>query len=352
MTPTVQLHPLPAAPRWRRVIMRERRLLLLGAASLAAHLLVLGLLARGKPRPPQPAPAAMAIRLQPAAVATTAPAPVAASSATPAPVMPPRPRRRATAASAGAMVPPATPPVAAEGPAAPGGLPGWDVAADGIEPGRPMLRGLQAVQTPPPARLSYGVTVNGKGAGTAALEWRTGDDGYRLLLSGDNGVMGALDSRGVFTDSGFAPLEVRGANQDDVVSFDPLAARASFLRSGASTALGRDGQDRASMLMRLAAIALADAAQLDGVIELQVAGAGGVARVRFENLGEETLATPLGPLSALHLRQLPAAAGAPAPRLDVWFAGALSWYPVQLQLTAADGSVVTQTVAAFDKTPP
>ncbi|MDB5960270.1 MAG: hypothetical protein JWP59_1564, partial [Massilia sp.] len=250
---------------------------------------------------------------------------------------------------------------AAESPAPPRGIAGWDVGSDGGDTGQPALRGLQAVQTPPPARLAYTVTVDTgtapQAAGEATLEWRTGDDGYRLLLGGDSGVMGELESRGHFTDAGFVPEQVGGA---DAVSFDWAAARASFSRSGASVAVGRDGQDRASMLMRLAGIGLAGAHQLDGGIELQVAGAEGVARVRFENLGEETLASPLGPLLTVHLRQQerapqPGTAGQPskpAPRLEIWFAPALSWYPVQLRLTAADGSVVTQAISAIEKTPP
>ena len=98
------------------------------------------------------------------------------------------------------------------------------------------------------------------------------------------------------------------------------------------------------MLMRLAAIGLAAPGQLDAGIELQVAGANGIGTVRFENAGMETIDTALGAIECLHLRQQTSAGQA---RLEIWLAPQRSWYPLQLRLTAADGSVLTQTVTAI-----
>ncbi len=252
------------------------------------------------------------------------------------------------------------PGTASEASAAPSGIASWDVVLETSAPAQPRERGMQAVQTPPPARLSYAVTVAGpaareRQAGTASLEWRTAGEGYRLQLDGVNGVMGVLDARGQLVDGGFVPLEVRGADGADAVGFDWESGRASFSHSGRVAGIGGDGQDRASMLMRLAGIGLAGGGQLEGGIELLVAGADGVAPVRFDHLGTETLATAMGPIAAVHLRQratastaaTAAAGAAAAPLLDIWLSPAHDWYPVQLRLTAADGSVVTQTVTAI-----
>lgn len=364
----MSVRPIPA---WRRRLAAERRLIALGAASLLLHLLALGIIARGKPRPPPAPTASLTVQLRGAAA--TAPAGAAAPTAAAVTAAPPplRPRTAAPSinASPGKRVAPPnqTAPTDQAAPAAPpSGIPSWDVmvAAGPAEApaaaARP--RGMQAVQTPPPARLAYAVTVAApaareRGAGTASLEWRTGGEAYRLLLDGSNGVMGVLETRGQLVDGGFIPLEVRGADGADAVGFDWSLGRATFSRSGRVAGIGGDGQDRASMLMRLTGIALADAGQLDGGIELPVAGADGVATVAFDNLGSETLNTALGPIAAVHLRQRAAAAvavtvaapGKPAgaPLLDIWLAPAHDWYPVQLRLTAADGSVVTQTVTAI-----
>ncbi|WP_426194142.1 DUF3108 domain-containing protein [Massilia sp. DWR3-1-1] len=336
-------------PAWRRVLARERPLLLLGAASVTLHLLVLGVLGRAKPRPPPSLPT-LTVQLKPGAAAQ-APAPAVVAAA----ARPPAQARSAMQRSP--QAPPDTPaPAALATPAGPSGLARWDIGAGDGAASLPRVGGRPAVETPPPAYLSYAVTIASGGAvrsgGAAALEWRTFEHGYQLLLSGDNGVMGVLDSRGSFTDSGFAPLEVRGADGADAVSFDWSAARASFARSGSTVAVSGDIQDRAAMLMRLAGVGLADPAQLAGGADLLVAGADGAARVRFENMGEETLQTALGPVLTVHLRQRPATAAHAAGRLDVWLAPALSWYPVQLQLSGADGSVLTQTITAFNRAPP
>ena len=338
-----------------------RRLLWVAGVSLAAHVLVLAVITRGKPRPPPARATALSLLLRPA---TPAPTPAATGIAAAAPAVSPAPTRtpRPTKAARSAVLAPttATPPVTAPAATvAASGIASWDVATEGAAatPSNAHIRGLQAVETPPAARLAYAITVAAPGAqarsgGAATLAWSTGADGYRLQLSGENGVMGELDSHGQFTDAGFVPLEVRGAG-GDAVGFDWNNTSASFSRSGASAALSIDAQDRASMLMRLAGIGLAGASQLDNGIELQVAGGAGAATVRFDNQGMETVTTALGPIEALHLRQrvnlaVPASA---APRLDIWLAPSRGWLPVQLQVSAADRSVVTQTVTAIDAAP-
>ena len=179
--------------------------------------------------------------------------------------------------------------------------------------------------------------------GAGRLEWHADDSGYRLSL---RGVMGELDSRGLMTDSGFGPLEARArvGTQTMVTSFDWAASRVSFDSTGAVAAVTSDGQDRASMLMRLAGLGLAGAAQLNGTLELLVAGTDGVALVRFERIGEEVIETALGKLATVHLVQVTQPGSA---RLDVWLAPSRSWYPVQLRVTAPDGSALTQTVTSI-----
>lgn len=328
-----------------------RRLLLLCAASALVHAMVLGALARSKPRELRALPAAaLAVTLAPAPASerpASAPADTATATA-PALVPPVALSERASgphrANAAGAALLQAAPPAAGGAPP-PSSLPGWDVGA-GSDTSGPHQPGFQAVQTPPSARLDYAVNLQAAAeappspAGSASLAWHSDDRGYRLALDGAASVLGELASNGQATDSGLAPLQARGAD-GAVIDFDWSASRARYAGSSDSVAISADAQDRASMLLRLSAIGLAAAGQFDAGIELQVAGSSGLATVRFENAGVEVIETALGPLHCIHLRQqtLPGQA-----RLEVWLATERSWYPVQLRLVAADGSVRTQTV--------
>lgn len=338
------LRPLPA-------LLRQQRLALLCASSALLHLAVLAWLAGAPPRMQQAA-ARLTVQLSGMRQATTTPALLPAASMPATQSRPqPAPRRRTTAAAA-AMDDATVAEVARPAPAPPAAVlsPGWDVSADSADSQAPHLPGFQAVQAPPPARLTYAVTTAAAGgAGVAGvdatLEWRLDEQGYRLSMTG---VTGTFESHGQMSDNGFAPLAASGPAADgaiETVRFDWSAAQASFARSGAVLLVAADGQDRASMLMRLTGMGLAGAAQLAGTIELQVAGSAGLATVRFERIGdEEIIDTALGALATVHLAQLVAPG---KPRLEVWLAPQTAWYPVRLKVTAADGSSATQTLTAF-----
>ena len=318
------------------------------AISTVLHLLVIEWLAcsSGLTRRPAPQPSprlsvhlSVAVPARPSAAMFALNSAPAIQDASPARATPPRPT-----ASASARQPESGPATAG----VTGQVEGWNIAAEGNAAASAHRPGYQAVQAPPNAVLSYAIQrdVPGQppaGVGTGRLEWHVDDSGYRLSL---RGVMGELESRGLVTDAGFGPLEARaGAGaQTMVTTFDWAASRVSFDSTGAGAAVTSDSQDRASMLMRLAGLGLASAAQLNGTVELLVAGANGVAVVRFERIGEEVIDSALGKLTTLHLVQVTQPGSA---RLEVWLAPSRSWYPVQLRVTAPDGSALTQTVTSI-----
>lgn len=302
------------------IIARERRLLALCAASALLHAAVLlfgRVDLRGRPEPAQ----ALAVRLQ---------APPARAPA--APEAPPAPVQSARAAAPSAK----EAPVAAPPPA------GWSAVPDNTDNVAQHIPGHQAVQLPPSAQLAYAVTRSAPGqapepAGAAQLEWRVTQSDYRMSMQG---VTGALESRGQLTDAGFAPLEAREASQ--VTQFDWAKSQVRF-KNGEGV-LPSDGQDRASVLMLLAGIGLAEPMQLKDVMEFYVAGSGAAGTVRFQVVGPEDLDTPMGAIASVHLMQLVRPGQA---RLDVWLAPAHSWYPVQLRVSAPDGSVSTQSIVSI-----
>jgi hypothetical protein len=102
-------------------------------------------------------------------------------------------------------------------------------------------------------------------------------------------------------------------------------------------------QDRASLLLQLAAIGMANPDQVDGILVITVAGE--EQALQFEVLGEAELATELGPLATRRLVQLVRPGQA---RLELWLAPSRHWLPVRLRTTWPDGTVVTHTVRRLE----
>lgn len=352
--------PSGAAPagRWRR----HRRLLLLCGLSALAHLAVLQLMTRagpGKsalpagrvaaddlvlrlapaaaprprssdtvaavqaaaPAPPQPAPlASLQSSSNPAGSALRSPAPAA-----------PAPPQGADAAS----TPPSPPPSIAAG-AATADLD--DAAAPVQMPGR------YRVRMPEPVLLRYTLTGQPQASAPAAeaqLDWRRDGERYQLEM---DGVLGRLTSQGGGGDAGVRPRsaaeDAGGKQLTTAFGVDTVHFGATGTSIGDSVGI----QDRASVLMQLAGIGLAEPAQMRGVVDIVVAGTSEAVIAHFEVIGNDTLVTPLGAIETLHLAQqgLPGRA-----RLDVWLAPARGWLPVQLRVTGADGVALTQTVTAI-----
>jgi hypothetical protein len=342
------------------VLSRHRRLLVLCACSAAAHVALLELLATRLPEPasgtPAPSDAGLSVRLAPATTAGPAPAPAPAPTAAattpdvpraaprkaPGPTAPPATSDvpATTAAQVAAAAPPAPPATGATAGAAP-------------EAGPPLLQmpGRYRVRLPAPVQLGYDVVHQDaagapKPAGAAHLTWRT--DGDRYVLDMD-GVLGRLHSEGASGDAGIAP---RRAQEDTdagplVTEFDMAGHRVQFRATGADGPDNVGIQDRASVLMQLAGIGLAEPDQLTDTIDIVVAGARDLRIARFRVLGRESVATGVGTLAAVHLAELAAPGVA---RLDVWLAPEQGWLPVRVRTEDAGGSV-TQTLSALAPAP-
>jgi hypothetical protein len=188
----------------------------------------------------------------------------------------------------------------------------------------------------------------------ARIEWRS--DGERYALKMD-GVLGSLSSQGGSADAGVRPRSASEAREGKLLVTEFADGEVRF---GAGDANGRTVpdsvgiQDRASLLMQLAGIGLGDPEQIQAqargqrTVDVVVAGTFDATIERFEVIGIETLATPLGAIAAWHLAQV-AAPG--RPRLEVWLAPERGWLPLQLRLTGADGAAATQTVSAIAAPP-
>ena len=336
------------------VLSRHRRLLVLCACSAATHLALLELLAAHGTNPFDAARAAadtgLSVRLAPVGTAVPrppAPAPAPAAPETtsaPAPhpqPAPPSARRSPPAAPAPASVEPPT--VANTG----------AVAAGPSDAGPPLLQmpGRYRVRLPAPVLLTYDlVRQPARGpsapAGTARLAWRT--DGDRYVLDID-GALGRLHSEGASGDAGIAPR--RALEQTDagplVTEFDGDGHRVLFRATGTESPDNVGIQDRASVLMQLAGIGLAEPDQVRDTIDVVVAGARDLRIARFRVMGSEDVATGAGTFATWHLAELAAPGMA---RLDVWLAPGQGWLPVRLRVEDAAGSA-TQTLSTVGPAP-
>ena len=363
------------------ILMREWRLLMLCTVSLALHLIALDLFAPSTERTADAgATPCIAVTLQPAATAPGAePAPpeqnrlphlVARPVPTPEPAIPPAIVQSAkpdatidatidtTPVRALATTPDATPAtaLATTPPAKPATLPAPPIAGAGwnaltASEGEVLIRmpGRYRTRMPPSALLTFELTRSDAGqapvaAGAALIDWRIGPTGYSL---GVEGVAGALTSEGEIGDNGIAPASASETQADGALAttrFDYQARRIEFGGSKPSVRLQAGSLDRAALLLQLAAIGLAEPDQIKEVLEFYVGTGVDAGVVRFQVLGPEPLATALGTLDSVHLAQLTAPG---ETRLEVWLAPQHHWLPVQLRVSAFDGSVLTQRVSTL-----
>ena len=323
---------------------RHRRLAALGGLSLLLHLFAFAWI--GALRAPPPPATGQPIPLRLVRSATTA-APPARVQPLPQPVARPAAAARPTAPSA--------PPAAARPPAAPTAptpLPADAAAATDLAPGTPPLRmpGRYRVRPPPSATLHYAVTRSAPGrpaetGAPAQLVWNSTGNSYRLRVEG---VLGVLESEGGGDDAGIAPsqsVEHGVAGGEVAVRFNRETQRIESGPLSASATLYQGSQDRASVLMQLAGIGLAEPDQMQDVVDIVIGGIGGAQIVRFQVLGAEELATGAGTLSTVHLVQL---AGAGERRVELWLAPQQQWLPVQLRVTEPDGTVANQVVTSIE----
>ncbi len=314
--------------------MKHARLLGLGALSLLLHALVIKAIGPTvmAQREAPAAPLALRLTAAPApAPPAAAPAPAKVPVAVPAVVAAP-PAPAAVPAAVPAVAAPPAPPA----PAAPHITPLDNVVS--LSAGMPTR---YRVKMPASSTLDYVLTRHDGATAPVQIAWKTEGNAYTVTA---DGVTGAVSSAGSMGDTGIAPAQgrMRLANGGAITAtFD-----AAGIAIGANTYANRIGsQDEASLLLQLVGMGLAAPDQVAGELAINVATAEGPVVMRFDVTENEDVATPLGVFSTRHLAQL---AGPGQARLEVWLAPEKGWLPVQLRVTAADGTVTTQAITRMD----
>ena len=286
---------------------RNARLLGMCTLSLLLHLAALVWIDKRIALPPPGSEAApLAVRLNDAAPTVQPPSPP--------PLEPPaRPPETARPPPASPTPAPAPAPGPAPAPAAPGAT-----AAPVEMPSR------YRVSMPPSVTLVYELRDSKGAIGEATLAWHTDGVHYRLSV---DGVVGRIESLGATDDAGIAPLRASyayGAGSASV-AFDRERRAIVFESVGRSAQDWPGSQDGATVLMQLAGIGLADPDQLQEAVDLYVGRADGAAVERYQVLGQERVATPLGTFETVHLQRRD------KEGLEIWLAPDRGWLPVQLR---------------------
>ena len=229
------------------------------------------------------------------------------------------------------------------------------------EPASPPQRRFK-VDLPPSAELTLEVLrVDPDGAvwnGVAAMSWQQNAGSYKLTVeAGISMIVTRLNllllaSDGAIDEAGIAPVtatEKRKGRAQTATHFNRIEGRITFSASERSFPLLPGTQDKATLPLQLAGIGRADAKQLAGDIDIMVGEDKEANMFHFVVLGQEEIETKLGKLLTWHLSR-PPRPGAYNSKLDVWLAPERDWYPVQIRNTESNGAVTTQTVSKIAMT--
>ncbi len=192
--------------------------------------------------------------------------------------------------------------------------------------------------------------------GKAELNYQVSPGGdYKLSLQASLSILFAsinlyqMESKGKLDSSGAGlqaeiNLERRRNRSEIAVHFNRQEQQVSFSAANKTQAVSPYVHDKASFLLQLSGIALADpsAIAVGKSFVFQIAEEKSVSEFVFNVLAQEELETPLGKLTTWHL-QRPAKPGSYSSVLDLWLAPAYQWYPVQIQNTESNGAITTQT---------
>jgi hypothetical protein len=371
---------------------RRRRKIVLGALTVLLHLIVLDWFSGqlGRPReermrrsPPQVVAELIGIpQPRPVSLQRAWPVPLRPLLPPPLPRLPPDPVEVADAgAPKGADAGEGTqaPGAAAGDPAAGDPAAGQGSAAAGAADVQSPLAGAQAqqqaqqgaeaappkpapearhykVDLPPAADIMLDVArtdANGtRWSGDALLSWTLTPASYKIRVEAGISVVFAhvnlltVTSEGMVGEEGFTPslmTEKRRGRSLTATHFDRANGKLSFSASEATYPLVWGAQDKASVLLQLAAIARGDPKQLSGNIDILVGEDRDASVFSFVVVGQEQIDTRMGRIATWHLTR-PPKPGSYNSRLDLWLAPERGWYPVQIRNVESSGAVTTQTV--------
>lgn len=324
-----------------------RSLLLLGAAVLALHLLLLGGLELSFEPPAPELPQPLITRTITQAIT---PPPPSAARPTPRPVRrtqaaPPQPTPAPAVDAEGAPVEPAPTEPTATAEATAASPPEAPASAPAVAEAAPPA---PAPLVPGSLRLKYDIVGQVRQfnySATGDLVWRHDGESYdaqlqvRLFLLGSR----TQTSRGQITPQGLAPKRFSDKVRSEVAAhFEYDKGKVVFSANTPEAALQPGAQDQLSIFIQIASLLAAEPSRYPrGVtFEMQAVGARESDTWRFVVDGEERLNLPGGELDTLKLTRTP---NRPHDlNVELWLAPSTGYLPVRIRLTQDNGDYVDQ----------
>lgn len=205
---------------------------------------------------------------------------------------------------------------------------------------------------PKAARLNYDITGQSRGLGYRAsglLDWQQDGKHYDARMVASVFFLGSrtLTSQGEVTADGLAPTRFADkARAEQAAHFQPDKGKITFSANTPDAPWQRGAQDRLSVFFQLSGMLAGQPERLTpGThIPIYTAGARGADIWAFLVDGPENLKLPAGDMATLKLSR--------QSRMDydqtveIWFAPALSYWPVRIKVTQRNGDFVDQQLAS------
>jgi Protein of unknown function (DUF3108) len=212
------------------------------------------------------------------------------------------------------------------------------------------------LEWPASTQLSYALSgyYRGEVQGQAQVQWIREGRHYQMHLDVEVGpsfaplISRSMSSDGLLTSEGIAPQRfdedtrvLLRERRRVTIHFEGQVLR---LADGKPQPQPAGVQDAASQFVQLTWLFLTGREQLrPGLqVEMPLALPRRLYRWRYEVIGEEELATPMGPLQAWHLRPHSDTRHRASGDLhaEVWLAPSLQYLPVRLRISQEDGSYI------------
>ena len=191
--------------------------------------------------------------------------------------------------------------------------------------------------------------------GLGEIQWAINDGKYQMQIEASLDLLLTtlrlykLQSDGTIGDHGIAPKmmsETRRGRSETATHFNYETNTISFSAAPNVVEMSKGAQDRATVFMQLAGLGIAAPEQFVAgkKIAIQVAENREADKFIFVISGQEEIQTSLGKLQTWHVTR-PPRPGLYNSTLELWFAPAYHWYPVQIRNTEPNGAVTTQTAS-------
>lgn len=199
---------------------------------------------------------------------------------------------------------------------------------------------------PPSGELQYDTFYNGVRNQPGTIHWMSDGRTYEMVVSMPVPFIGTFSysSHGHVDAFGLAPdqyIEKRGHRAEDISIFNRETRQIAFTKTPATLPLTDGAQDRFSMVMQLASLVRGDPdAYKPGVTRQFFVVDNDSGEIwPIETIGDESIRTTQGYISARHFMRLPRHDG-DKRRIDVWLAPSLGWLPARLVQTEPNGTEI------------